>query len=248
MKIKKSELNQNIHIQEGNTVLVDNNEYGFLIFSLPARECCPYATELCRKICYGRNAQELFKHVYNCRKRNYEESLKDNFVEDMIEIISYNLERKKYKNKTILFRIHETGDMYSQNYTDKWIEIANYFKYNNRIIFQSYTKSLEYIKQKINSTNIKFMFSIMQDTKSEDIELAHKLNLNTFEALPSNLFEQVSEKHKCKGSCSECKECYTGNTDMVVEYHGNRVPGKSSVARTDYDKPIYWSWKYKKTV
>lgn len=101
MKIKKSELNQNIHIQEGNTVLVDNNEYGFLIFSLPARECCPYATELCRKICYGRNAQELFKHVYNCRKRNYEESLKDNFVEDMIEIISYNLESKKYKNKTI---------------------------------------------------------------------------------------------------------------------------------------------------
>lgn len=245
-KITKKDLNPNIHIQEGNTVLVDNEEYGFLIFSLPARDCCPYATELCRKICYGRNAQELFKHVYDCRKRNFEESLKDNFVEDMIEILTYNLQRKKYKNKTILFRIHETEDMYSQEYTDKWIEIANYFKNNSRIVFQSYTKSLAYIKEKTNSSNIKFMFSIMQDTKIEDIELAHKLKLNTFEALPSILFEKVHEQHKCIGDCSKCKECYLGSKDMIVEYHGNRVPGKSSVARVDYGKQIYWSWKYKK--
>lgn len=244
--MKKSELNSNIHIQEGNTVLVDNDDYGFLIFSLIARESCPFATELCKKICYGRNAQELFKHVYNCRKRNYDETLKLCFVKDMINIIDYNLQRKKYKNKTILFRIHETGDFYSQEYTNKWVEISNHFRNNDRIIFQAYTKSLPYIKDKIKTSNIKFMFSIMQDTKIEDINLAHKLKLNTFEAVPCDLFEQIHEKHKCMGDCSSCKACYLGDEDMVVEYHGNRVPGKSSVARTTYDKQIYWSWKYKK--
>ena len=244
-KLTKKDLNQNIHIQEGNSVLVDNEDFGFLIFSLPARECCPYATDLCKKICYGRNAQELFEHVYDCRKRNYQESLKDTFVNDMIEIIEYNLQRKKYENKTILFRIHETGDMYSQEYTNKWIEISNYFKNNSKIIFQSYTKSLPYIEKHINDTNIKFMFSIMQDTKNEDIDLVHKLGLNTFEAVPSDIFESISDDHKCEGDCSKCKECYTGCKDMVVEYHGNRVPHKSSVARTNYDRQIYWSWKYK---
>ena len=85
----------------------------------------------------------------------------------------------------------------------------------------------------------------MQDTKNEDIDLAHKLGLNTFEAVPSDIFESISDDHKCEGDCSKCKECYTGCKDMTVEYHGNRVPHKSSVARTNYDRQIYWSWKYK---
>lgn len=232
--MKKSELNQNIYLSEGNLVLKQNEDYGFLVFSLIARECCPYATELCKKICYGRGSQELFKHVYNVRKKNYEESLKDTFVEDMIDIIKFNLQRKKYKNKTILFRIHETGDFYSQPYTNKWFKIANYFKDEKRIIFQCYTKSLPFIKDKKQISNLKIMYSIMPDTKSEDIALAKKLGLNTFTAIPLKVFEELKdEEHKCKGDCSRCKECYVGSKDMTVEFHGSRC---GSLARTDYKK------------
>lgn len=241
--MKKSELNQNIYLQEGNTVLKDNDEYGFLIFSLLARENCPYATDMCKRICYGRNAQELFKHVYNCRKRNFEESKKDTFVEDMIKSIEYNLTRKKYTNKTILFRIHETGDFYNEEYLNKWICISNYFRGDN-IKFQAYTKSLPFITDKnISKINIKLMFSIMPDTKEEDILKAKQLGLNLFLALPSDDYIKVETENQCKGDCSNCKECYLGNKDMCVEFHGNRCPRHRG--RIEYSKQIYWAWKYK---
>lgn len=243
--MNKVVLNNNIHLQEGNSVLVDNEECGFLIFSLPARECCPYATDLCKKICYGRNAQELFKRVYECRKRNYEESLKESFTQDMIKIINYNLNRKKYKDKIILFRIHETGDFYSQEYTDKWFNIADYYKNNSKIFFQCYTKSLPFIKDNIANGNIKMMFSVMDDTKCEDIELAKSLGMNTFKAVPNNVFINTPREQQCDGDCSKCKSCYLDNKDMVVEYHGNRIPRQRSTARKEYDKQLYWSWKYK---
>lgn len=243
--MKKSELNQNIHIQEGNSVLVDNGEYGFLIFSLPARECCPNATELCKKICYGRNAQELFKRVYNCRKRNYEECIKSEFVSSMIQIIDYNLVRKKYLNKTIIFRIHETGDFFTQEYFDKWVEITNHYKGNDNIIFQAYTKSLVFINKPLSEINIKLLFSVMLDTNPRDIQLAKKKGMNMFMAVPIETFDVINESQKCCGSCAECKKCYIAQEDMYVEYHGNRIPHKSSVARTNYGKQIYWDWKYK---
>ena len=233
-KLTKNDLNQNIYLSEGNIVLKQNEDYGFLVFNLIARECCPYATELCKKVCYGRGSQELFKRVYNVRKNNFEESLKDTFVNDMINIINFNLQRKKYKNKTILFRIHEAGDFYSQEYTDKWFDIANYFKDEKRIIFQCYTKSLPFIKDKEFLSNFKIMYSIMPDTKSEDIEVAKGLGLNTFTAIPVRDFEQLeNENIKCKGDCSRCKECYIGNKDMIVEFHGSRC---GSLARSGYKK------------
>lgn len=242
--MKKNDLNPNIHIQEGNTVLKDNNDYGFLIFSLPVRITCPYATELCKKICYGRNAEELFKHVYNCRMKNLDETYKNTFVRDMIDIINFNLSRKKYANKTIIFRIHETGDFYSQEYFNKWVEISDSFKSEKRIIFQAYTKSLPFLENlELSNINIKIMFSIMPDTKLENINLAKKLNLNTFSAVPQETFIEVEENNKCKGDCAKCKTCYLENKDMYVEFHGNRCP--RSKGRIDYEKSIYWSWKTK---
>lgn len=242
--MKRKELNPNIYIQEGNSVLVDNEEYGFLIFSIPARECCPFATEICKKICYGRNAQELFEHVYNSRKRNYEESLKDTFIEDIINTINYNLLRKKYEKKTIIFRIHETGDFYSQEYLNKWVEISNRFKETDKIIFQAYTKSLPFITNiDLINTNIKIMFSIMPDTKEDDITLAKELGLNTFSAIPCQLMDNIKEEKRCCGNCAKCKSCYTESKDMFVEFHGNRAP--RSRARTEYDRKLYWEWKEK---
>lgn len=242
--MKKADLNPNIYLQEGNSVLVDDENYGFLIFSLPARETCPFATDMCKKICYGRNAQESFKHVYNCRTRNYKETIKETFVADMIENITYQLSRKKYKTKTILFRIHETGDFYNQEYFDKWKQIADYFKNDNRIIFQAYTKSLAYLKKyNISDINIKIMFSILPDTDPFDIEVAKSLKLNTFSAVPIEWFEKVEPSKQCKGNCSVCKCCYVGTADMYVEFHGNRAPRKRG--RLDYEKSLYWSWKEK---
>ena len=162
----------------------------------------------------------------------------------MVQIINYNLLRKKYKNKTIIFRIHETGDFWSEEYLNKWIEISNKFKGENRIIFQAYTKSIAFLKDlDIQELNIKIMFSIMPDTNPADIILAQQLGLNTFSAVPIEWFENLEEEKKCEGNCANCKSCYLEDKDMFVEFHGNRAPRRK--ARIDYDKQIYWAWKYK---
>lgn len=238
-------MNRTINLSEGNTVLKDNSRYGFLIFNLLAKTTCPYSTNLCKKICYGRNSQELFKPVYNSRNKNYKESFKSTFKNDMIDIIKENLKRKKYKDKKIIFRWHETGDFYSQEYFDTVISICNFFKNNKNIIFQAYTKSLPFVvNSKIKEKNIKFIFSVMEDTKQENIDLAKTLGLNLFYAVPEEIYNKIEKKYKCKGNCGICKSCYLKNQDMYVLYHGVHAPKRKT--KIELDKTLYWRKKYKK--
>ena len=64
MKLKKSELNQNIHLSEGNLASKGNEEVMFLTWSLPSRSTCPYATEMCKKRCFAKK-NEKFVFVFD---------------------------------------------------------------------------------------------------------------------------------------------------------------------------------------
>ncbi|MCR1821316.1 GP88 family protein [Terrisporobacter muris] len=219
-KITKKDLNQNIHLSEGNMKSKGTNDTMFLTWSLPSRECCPYSTEMCRKKCFAKK-NESFKTVRDSRRRNLEESKKDTFVRDMIEHLTYQLQRPKAKDKLIIVRIHTAGDFYSLEYLDKWIEISNFFK--DKILFQSYTKSMPIIKERdINNINIHFVWSIWHDTPKEYNDLAYKMNLQTFTALPKDEIEEATRNGAflCEGDCGHCKECYTGKSEqIVIPYH-----------------------------
>jgi hypothetical protein len=76
--------------------------------------------------CYAIKAQKRFPAVALSRQRNYEESLKPDF--------SINLTRNMK-----FVRVHEASDFYSQEYIDKWYEIA---KSKPNIIFYAYTKRM----------------------------------------------------------------------------------------------------------
>mgnify|MGYP003458764529 CR=1 FL=1 len=91
MKIKKAELNPNIHLSEGNLASKGNEEIMFLTWSLPSRITCPYATEMCKKRCFAKK-NESFKTVRDSRSRNLAETYKDTFVPDMIKHFEYNLQ------------------------------------------------------------------------------------------------------------------------------------------------------------
>lgn len=239
--MRKSDLNPNIHLSEGNIKSKGTDDTMFLTWSLPSRECCPYSTEMCRKKCFAKK-NETFKTVRDSRHRNLEETKKDTFVEDMIKHFEYHLQRPKAQSKLIIVRIHTSGDFYNLEYFKKWVDISDYFKNDKRILFQAYTKSMpvimDYMKWYENeydvryneedyeffmqTINIHFVWSIWHDTDENYTELANWMEMQTFEALPK---DEISDAVKngaflCNGDCGNCKECYTGDSKkIVIPYH-----------------------------
>lgn len=243
--MKKSELNQNIHLSEGNIKSKCDDNTTFLTWSLPSRKCCPYATEMCKKRCFAKK-NETFKGVRDSRERNLEETQKESFVRDMINHFEYHLQRPKNKDRQIIVRIHTSGDFYNQEYFDKWVQIAKHFKVDNRIMFQAYTKSIRivwnWIIGELNESfisekdiqdgwdeiNIHIVYSIWKDTNVNDLEIAtewlntEKHTIQTFTALPKQEIEEAVNNgcFLCNGDCGSCKECYTGTSKkIVIVYH-----------------------------
>jgi hypothetical protein len=215
--MKKSELNPSIRFKDGNVKL----KQCFITFALLAGETCIGKTNLCYKNCFGRRGCFAMPTNRQCYNKNYLETLKDTFIKDTIDILEYQLQRKKFNEITNLFvRIHSTGDFYSKEYFNKWIKITNYFKGNNKIKFQAYTKSLSIIDS-IDNINIQLIFSQMPDTKQEDIDKAKKLGMKIYNTLEMKIddfeeFTKTTKDHICSGECEKCLSCYLGLHDITI--------------------------------
>ena len=221
-KILKKELNKNLYLGDGNIKLMGTDKIRFLTWSIPPKITCPFKTNLCEYLCYAALEELRYPNVKNSRVRNLYESQKQYFVRDMIKLISYNLQRPKYKDKILYLRIHEAGDFYSLSYQKCWELIALYFKDNKRIYFQAYTKSLPFLKLiDLNNSNIKYVFSIMDDTQQKQIDEADQLHLTTFKALHQTKI--TSDDNVCPGVCGPCVKCYKGEQqNIIVALHGAR--------------------------
>jgi hypothetical protein len=92
-----------------------NKKVNAAIFNLPCRKTCRKGLA-CHKFCYAAKAERLYPNVKPCREKNLRASKGVTFVSRMIDLI------KSQKNK--YFRIHESGDFYSQEYILKWYEIC----------------------------------------------------------------------------------------------------------------------------
>jgi hypothetical protein len=178
--------------------------------------------------------------VLDSRQRNFEETKKDTFVQDMIDHLEYQLSRKKMQDKKVFVRIHTSGDFYNLDYFYKWTKIAKHFEGNDKILFQAYTKSIIYlyewikgdfqdyevcdgeVEDALEELNIHIVYSIWHDTEQCDIDLAEAIGLQTFTALPKDEIEIAVEggAFECKSDCGHCKECYTGESkSIVIPYH-----------------------------
>ena len=157
-----------------------------------------------------------------------EVSKREDFVEIMTKQIEYELNRKKYRNKTIFFRIHESGDFYNYEYLVKWYKITKNFVGKN-IIFEAYTKSLplfdrlykEYGRENV---NIKVLSSIWADTKPEMIKMTKELELKVYTAIEDTKIDKFLQDNKsfakcdCE-ECGKCKKCYCENLNLIVAIH-----------------------------
>lgn len=125
-------------------------------FDLPAISTCPGSTETCRSKCYAAKLMRIYKNVNAKYQRNYEFSLSKTFVSKMVCMLPYN--------GTV--RIHVSGDFYSREYIEKWIEIASRKK---ELHFYCYTRSwttdlLPYIQLLASLDNVTVNLSLDKDT------------------------------------------------------------------------------------
>lgn len=98
------------------------------MFNLPASHAvCGRAC----KGCYAMREQTRFPTVLRARESRYQASLQPNFAQRIIA------ELKAKRKLPAYFRVHASGEFYSQQYIDSWHTIASAFP---SVTFYAYTK------------------------------------------------------------------------------------------------------------
>ncbi len=124
-------------------------------FSIPAyktksgKSTCPFAGG-CQKYCYAQKGNYTrFPIVQELMEQKYKISKTNNFIPLMNEEIK--------KKKATHIRIHDSGDFYSPQYLQKWVDIATQ---NTNVIFYAYTKSIKFfVDGLLLPKNLKVIFS-----------------------------------------------------------------------------------------
>ncbi|PEA25916.1 hypothetical protein CON44_18435 [Bacillus cereus] len=221
-----------VRYSQGNMKLQDTETVTFRQWNIPAVLTCPFRTEQCEKNCYALKAERIYPTVKARRKISVKATTSKWFVEAMIEQIEADLAST---DKTIMFRIHESGDFYSVAYFQAWAEIANHFKGNRKIVFMAYTKSVDFVKEAVKNKagykalNMTIKFSEWEDTKQEEIEKASELGLTKFTAMDKGTIEregyfacpssEVFANTEKERHCGECKVCYFAEKNVAIEIH-----------------------------
>lgn len=224
---------QIFYVSLGNTKLApDMYGNGFMIWSIVGKITCNGKTELCGKNCY--NTAKSFAKNVKSKIKNAIFTQFDCFEDAMVKVGKMT----PYAKNTY-FRIHEDGDFFNGEYTQKWFNVAQRLE-SEKIKFMAYTKEpkiLPYINT-INKEckNITFRYSIMEDTALEIKKYiienqipvyiclgTVKVNMNkpskkAMEVL--KVFNHVAINNRCVNDCSICKKCYyTGIKQVVTMMH-----------------------------
>ena len=177
-------------------------------FSIPAYKTksgkitCPFA-DSCVKYCYAQKGNYTrFPVVQELMEQKYKISKTNNFIPLMNEEI-----RKK---KATHVRIHDSGDFYSPQYLNKWVDIATQ---NNDVIFYAYTKSIKFfVDGLLLPKNLKIIFS--EGSKTDNL-------INTAKHRHARIFKS-KELLKAAGyidASNNDLKAITSNKKVGLVYH-----------------------------
>ena len=151
-----------LHFAKPNIKLIKMKLIGFIVqsFSLLAGHTCPYAKDCLSKAildvltgkrtiedgpdtkfrCYSASQETQYTGVYATRSRNTEIM---RACKSQLEIFNKLVEGIKSLSKhTNALRVHESGDFFSSDYLNAWIDVCNHFPH---IRFYAYTKALPFL-------------------------------------------------------------------------------------------------------
>lgn len=245
-ELLREQADKNDRMQCNNDFLGSNRNVKFFTFNLPRKLACPGRTDICARGCYQAISEEMLKEkgrdsqVLYSRKLNWFLAEQDDFVERILKEI---MRRKPKADQRIIFRIHASGDFYSEEYLKKWMKIALMTKLKNKNYdFVAYTKSYSELNNVLSNQaglwklyqeaynaakiaipqekelsladfNLNIIASYMDDTEEEKKRIAEKWNLPVYFVTEDNSLELTD----CEADpCSECLKCYTFPMENVV--------------------------------
>jgi hypothetical protein len=135
-------------------------------FSLPAGYTCQFA-KVCKSIankhgkefsdgkkikdqgdirCYAASSEAQYPNVRQNRWTNFDLLRKHSSSGEMADLILRSIKAYEHDNGTLkIFRIHDSGDFFSQAYFDAWVSVANT---RSDVLFYAYTKALPFWKNR----------------------------------------------------------------------------------------------------
>ena len=179
-------------------------------FSLPPVESCLFH-KYCAEKCYARKAYRAYPNTKNAYDRNFR-IVRENpgeFKKQMVEFL------RSYART--YFRIHVSGDYYSQAYLNLWKEIARLFP---NIRFMSFTKCYSFDYSGM-PDNMEVIFSTFDNMpKGTSNRIRKKYNKPIAHAGESN--PDKAYYNDCVDDCSQCKICWhlsEENRGVFFHYH-----------------------------
>lgn len=174
-------------IKENNKKLIfgnGNQKLPFYIttFSLPAAWSCPqafhcqtFANPVTGKLidgknqifrCYAASQENYLKTVRKARWHNFKLLKACNSTQEIVNLIENSLP------ESIVVRCHPSGDFFSQNYFDAWLQVA---KNHPFVTFYAYTKSLDFWLKRAKEIPKNFKFNASLGGKLDNLAIKHKL-------------------------------------------------------------------------
>ena len=205
--------------------------------SLPAGYTCPMA-DICKSMahrkgkpfkngkkikdqgdirCYAASSEVQYKKVRENRWRNYDLLRDMGSVEGMSDLINRSISYYESENGDIkVFRIHESGDFYSQDYFDAWLQTA---KQRPEIHFYAYTKSISYWKARKNEIPKNLNLIASEGGKEDDVLKKEKFRKST---IVKNVDD--AKKRKLPIDVDDSLAAY-GDGDTALLVHGGQQAG-----------------------
>ena len=171
-------------IAYGNTKLKATKNEMFVQFNVAQKICCPVLGKTCKN-CYADKATCVLvsgrtgelTNVGVSRTKNTVLTQFENFVEIINGAIDYI---KSSTNKKIIFRWHESGDVYTKKYFEKIKQIMDE---NQDVDFMMYTRVpfvLKEIKELNKKSNIMIRFSVDSTTPAGQFKYIMENDIPTF--------------------------------------------------------------------
>ncbi len=235
----------NLHLSDNSKVKFKKNHYNTfgLTHGLPKNGgtctgattgnggCCNVEDGKKRQTCYVAKIIQIYKAV-GTRLMDNTNLLKDKTQPEMEEILESTVLEFLKKNKSTdkqpqHFRLHWSGDFWSEEYTKAWANVMGKFPY---IRFWVYTRSHDCVQHLVNVQNVAIYISIdpINIDSGYKIYEQFKQHNNVGLAFMGNnaptdkkyvVCPEVSGKIKNtsdQGACSKCKLCFTYKDDLKL--------------------------------